>query len=305
MQDPSKPIWINKTEVKVKTDKPVIFVATPVHSECSIHYTQSLLQFQQACMKKGIMVSFALLKSSLVTQGRNLCVSNFLESTDPYTHFLFIDSDIDFNSETIFSMIEADKEVIAAPYPLKAIDWDKIHKRITTKDFDADTLSKMGFTWPIKLENQTQVEIKKGDDIRKWLHTYPMKIENPNNVNVERGVIEVTHSPTGCMLIKRQVFDKMMKAYPELKIEQPTVVNGQESTKPYYYNFFDTYHEPESKRYYGEDFGFCKRWTKIGGKCYLYVADDITHVGEYRYTGNLLVDMTNNLKKIDDSNKIK
>jgi len=280
MQDPSKPIWINKVEVKVKTDKPVIFVATPVHSECSIHYTQSLLQFQQACMKKGIMVSFALLKSSLVTQGRNLCVSNFLESTDPYTHFLFIDSDIDFNSETIFSMIEADKEVIAAPYPLKAIDWDKIHKRITTKDFDADTLSKMGFTWPIKLENQTQVEIKKG-------------------------IMEVSHAPTGCMLIKRQVFDKMMKAYPELKIEQPTVVNGQESTKPYYYNFFDTYHEPESKRYYGEDFGFCKRWTKIGGKCYLYVADDITHVGEYRYTGNLLVDMTNNLKKIDDSNKIK
>jgi len=280
MQDPSKPIWINKVEVKVKTDKPVIFVATPVHSECSIHYTQSLLQFQQACMKKGIMVSFALLKSSLVTQGRNLCVSNFLESTDPYTHFLFIDSDIDFNSETIFSMIEADKEVIAAPYPLKAIDWDKIHKRITTKDFDADTLSKMGFTWPIKLENQTQIEIKKG-------------------------IMEVSHAPTGCMLIKRQVFDKMMKAYPELKIEQPTVVNGQESTKPYYYNFFDTYHEPESKRYYGEDFGFCKRWTKIGGKCYLYVADDITHVGEYRYTGNLLMDMTNNLKKIDDSNKIK
>ena len=280
MQDPSKPIWINKVEVKVNKDQPVIFVATPVHSECSIHYTQSLLQFQQVCMKKGIMVSFALLKSSLVTQGRNLCVSNFLESTDPYTHFLFIDSDIDFQPETIFSMIEADKEVIAAPYPLKDIDWDKIYKRISTKNFDADTLSKMGFTWPIKLENQTHIEIKKG-------------------------IMEVSHAPTGCMLIKRQVFDKMMKSYPELKIEQPTVVNGKESTKPYYYNFFDTYHEPESKRYYGEDFGFCKRWTQIGGKCYLYVADDITHVGEYRYTGNLLVDMTNNLKKIDDSNKIK
>jgi len=46
-------------------------------------------------------------------------------------------------------------------------------------------------------------------------------------------------------------------------------------------------------------FGFCKRWTEIGGKCYLYITDDMTHVGEYRYTGNLLVDMTNNLKKID------
>jgi len=273
MQEANKPIWINKKPVS-SNGKPVIFVATPVHSECSIHYTQSLLKFQQICMQKGIMVSFALLKSSLVTQGRNLCVSNFMESTDSYTHFLFIDSDIDFEPETIFSMIEADKEVIAAPYPLKAIDWNKLTKRVKNKDLEPDTVSKMGFTWPIKLDGQ-------------------------KNVSIVKGVMEVSHAPTGCMLIKKQVFEKMMKAYPNLKIEQPTMVNGEESTKPYYYNFFDTYHEPETKRYYGEDFGFCKRWTATGGKCYLYVADDITHIGEYRYTGNLYLDMKQNLKKID------
>jgi len=271
MQKANEPIWINKEK---ENKKPCIFLATPVHSECSIHYTQSLLLFQQACLSRGILVSFALLKSSLVTQGRNLCVSNFMEEQDTYSHFLFIDSDIDFKAETIFKMIEADKEVIAAPYPLKAIDWDKIHRRMKKKDMDSQMMSQMGFTWPIKLENQTKISI-------------------------EKGVMEVSHAPTGCMLIKKEVFKKMMDNYPDLKIEQPTIVNGKETTKPYYYNFFDTYHEPETKRYYGEDFGFCKRWTKIGGKCYLYVADDITHVGEYRYTGNLLVDLKQNLKKID------
>jgi hypothetical protein len=286
MQDPSKPIWVENEEenkvitinleeaTRLKKNPICIFVATPVHSECSIHYTQSLLTFQLACAQKGIKVSFALLKSSLVTQGRNLCVSNFLEAEDEYSHFLFIDSDIEFKPETIFKMIEADKEVIAAPYPLKAIDWDKIHRRIKKKDMDADTISKMGYTWPIKIENQTEISI-------------------------DKGVMEVSHAPTGCMLIKKQVFKKMINAYPELEIKQPTIINGIESTKPYYYNFFDTYHEPETKRYFGEDFGFCKRWTEIGGKCYLYVSDDLTHVGEYRYTGNLLVDMRNNLKKID------
>lgn len=269
MQDPTKPIWVNKT-----TPRPCIYLATPVHSECSIHYTQSLLSFQLACAKRNIMVSFALLKSSLVTQGRNLCVSNFLESKDPYTHFLFVDSDIEFDPETIFTMLEKDKEVIAAPYPLKSIDWDKISKRIKGKEVDGSMMSMMGYTWPIKLENSKEVFI-------------------------DKGVMEVTHAPTGCMLIKKQVFQKMMQAYPNLKIEQPTMVNGEENTKPYYYNFFDTYHEPETKRYYGEDFGFCKRWTEIGGKCYLYVADNITHIGEYRYTGNLLEDMRQNLKKID------
>jgi hypothetical protein len=29
-------------------------------------------------MKQGILVSFSLLKSSLVTQGRNLCVAEFI-----------------------------------------------------------------------------------------------------------------------------------------------------------------------------------------------------------------------------------
>jgi len=276
MQEPNKPIWINsnKKETKEKPKEVAIFLATPVHSECSIHYTQSLLTLQLACLQQNIKVSFALLKSSLVTQGRNLCVSNFMEAEDSYSHFLFIDSDIDFEPETIFKMIAADKEVIAAPYPLKSIDWDKIHSRVNGKEVNAEMMSKMGFTWPIKLENQKEI-------------------------SVEKGVMEVSHAPTGCMLIKKQVFEKMIKAFPNLKIDQPTIVNGKESTKPYYYNFFDTYHEPETKRYYGEDFGFCKRWTEIGGKCYLYVQDDITHVGEYRYTGNLLVDMKQNLKKID------
>jgi len=278
MQDPSKPIWINPnpkaTPEQKNSDLPRIFLATPVHSECSIHYTQSLLKFQQDCLMKNILVSFSLLKSSLVTQGRNLCVNGFLEEGDKYTHLLFIDSDIEFKTETIMKLIAADKDVIAAPYPLKAIDWDKIYKRISTKNFDADTLSKMGFTWPIKIENSKEVSI-------------------------ENGIMEVTHAPTGCMLIKKQVFEKMIKAYPDLKIEQPTIVNGEETTKPYYYNFFDTYHEPDTKRYYGEDFGFCKRWTEIGGKCYIYVTDNITHIGEYCYSGSLLKDMQQTFKKID------
>ena len=127
MQDPSKPIWIKdkKTEVPNVKTLPSIFVATPVHSECSIHYTQSLLAFQQKCMVNGILVSFSLLKSSLVTQGRNLCVNAFMEESKKhaYTHMLFIDSDIEFSFDTIMKLVAAEKDVVAAPYPLKDLDW--------------------------------------------------------------------------------------------------------------------------------------------------------------------------------------
>jgi hypothetical protein len=281
MQDSSKPIWINEntyqtikevnTESKVKQTKnnlPKIFLATPVHSECSIHYAQSLLKFQQECLMRNILVSFSLLKSSLVTQGRNLCVNGMLEAGDMYTHLLFIDSDIEFKFETIMKMINADKDVIATPYPLKHVDWQKVHNRINQKgNMQPDLLSKQGYTWPIKLEGREELK-------------------------VENGVAEVSHAPTGCMLIKKSVFDKMIKAYPEKKISQPTILNGQQIEKEYFYNFFDTYHEPDTKRYYGEDFGFCKRWTEIGGKCHVLVEDYITHVGEYRYEGRLMDDLT-------------
>ena len=236
-----------------------IFVATPVHDQCSIHYAQGLLEFQKECMKRNVDVAFQIMKSSLVTQGRNLCVSGFLESG--LTHMLFIDSDILFNAESIFKMIERDKDVISIPYPLKTLMWDKAFKKMQ------------------------KGEIKKPDDIRKWLHTYPMKIADPNNVNIDRGVIEVTHSPTGCMLIKRQVFDKMIKAYPDKQIVQKTVINGEYVDKPNMWNFFDTIHDPETKTYLGEDFSFCKIWTEIGGKCHAFIDDPIAHIGEHQYQG--------------------
>ena len=286
MQDPSKPIWFNKNinerVVDISEPKYKIFVATPVHSECSIHYTQALLKFQKQCMMNSIMVSFSLLKSSLVTQGRNLCVSNFLKDPGNYTHLLFIDSDIDFKFDTIMKMLKFDREVIATPYPMKHIHWDQIWDRVQKgKIKNIEQLKRAGHAFPIKLDNQ------KGKEI-----------------SVVDGVIEVSHAPTGCMLIKKQVFDKMIKAYPNDKIEQATIVNGIALIDEYNYNFFDTIHDPETRKYYGEDFGFCKKWTAIGGKCYCYVSDDITHVGEYQYSGRLM-DNLDISKTVDDTDKNK
>ena len=286
MQDPSKPIWFNKNinerVVDISEPKYKIFVATPVHSECSIHYTQALLKFQKQCMMNSIMVSFSLLKSSLVTQGRNLCVANFLKDPNNYTHLLFIDSDIDFKFDTIMKMLKFDREVIATPYPMKHIHWDQIWDRVQKgKIKNIEQLKRAGHAFPIKLDNQKGKEIPVVD-----------------------GVIEVSHAPTGCMLIKKQVFDKMIKAYPNDRIEQATIVNGKALIDEYNYNFFDTIHDPETRKYYGEDFGFCKKWTAIGGKCYCYVSDDITHVGEYAYNGKLM-DNLDISKTVDDTDKNK
>ena len=283
MQNPNKPIWFEKQktvetiDLSEPTDRSPwkIMVCTPVHSECSIHYTQALLKFQQECFLRKILVSFTLMKSSLVTQGRNLCVAEMLNHEDGYTHLLFIDSDIDFDFSTIETMLKADKDVIACPYPMKSLDWDKIFQE---KD---------------KAQNE--------DQLRRPGYTFPIKLEDQNAIHSNGGIVEATHAPTGCMLIKRTVLEGMIKHYPELQIFQPTNINGKEVKKPNFYNLFDTIHDPSTKRYFGEDFGFCQRWADMGGKVYLYIMDYITHVGEHQFCGRFF-DL---LKQVDDSKKIK
>tara|TARA_R100001230_G_C5494284_1_gene40721 strand:- start:166 stop:534 length:369 start_codon:yes stop_codon:yes gene_type:complete len=112
-----------------------------------------------------------------------------------------------------------------------------------------------------------------------------MKVPDPNNIKVDKGVMEVTDSPTGCMLIKREVIEKMIEKYPDKEIVQKTVINGKYVNKPNMWNFFDTLHDPKEKTYNGEDFAFCKLWRDMGGKCYAYINDAIVHVGEHQYQG--------------------
>jgi hypothetical protein len=248
-----------------------IFVATPVHSDVSIHYFKACLEFQKECFVRKIAVMFQVMKSSLVTQGRQLCVSGFMESN--CTHLLFIDSDISFNFKMIERMINYDKDICLVPYPIKGLDFDKIKKRI--KDgCDID---------PRVLGNQ-----------------YTMSVPDPSSVKVENGFIEVERGPAGCMLIKRSVIDALIKEYPEFTINQHTLIDGKLVTRKHMYNFFDTYWNKDDKTYTGEDFYFCKLCKHAGIKMYALVDEYISHHGEFSYTGRLI----DEFKKTETSTEI-
>ena len=261
MQDASKPLWAKPRQAEVKTGYAPysIFLATPVHSDVSIHYAQSLIEFQKFCYEKKIGITFQLFKSSLVTQGRNLSVSGFMETG--HTHMLFIDADIDFQASSIEAMVKKNKDVISVPYPMKTFNWEKT------------------------FANFRDGKIKDEKQLAMGGNTYPMRLPNENNFSIENGCIEVSHSPTGCMLIKRSVIEKMIEKYPHLKINQPTIINGKPVERPFLYNFFDTMFDPVEHTYMGEDFAFCKRWKDIGGTCHAIVDQFITHVGEHQYCG--------------------
>ena len=248
-----------------------IFVATPVHSDVSIHYFKACLEFQKECFVRKIPVMFQVMKSSLVTQGRQLCVSGFMESN--CTHMLFIDSDISFNFKMIERMINYDKDICLVPYPIKGVDHDKVKSRILA----GETLD------PRLLGNQ-----------------YTMSVPDPANVKVENGFIEVERGPAGCMLIKKEVIHKLIKEYPEFTIKQHTLIDGKLVTRKHMYNFFDTYWNKDDKTYTGEDFYFCKLCKHAGIKMYALVDEYISHHGEFSYTGRLL----DEFKKTETSTEI-
>jgi hypothetical protein len=278
MQDASKPLWVKPKEIKIDQGyKPYnIFLATPVHSDVSIHYAQALLEFQKYCFENKIKVTFQLFKSSLITQGRNLCVGSFMETG--HSHLLFIDADIDFQAKSIQAMIDKDKDVISVPYPMKTFNWEKM------------------------FSNFKEGKIKNPNVLSMNGNTYPMRLPDEGNIQIENGCIEVSHSPTGCMLIKRSVIEKMIEKYPEMRISQPTIINGKPVEKPFLYNFFDTMFDPITHTYMGEDFAFCKRWKDIGGKCHAIVDQLISHVGEHQYCGRFsdeLIQLPKNDIKIE------
>ena len=258
-----EPIWFTNeprnTEQNNSFKPYTLLVATPVHSDVSMHYAQSLLHLQKWCFHNNVRIGFQLMKSSLITQGRNMCVAEFLKKG--FTHLLFIDSDIAFNEGAAGRLIEANKDVISIPYPLKDMNWDKGFKMIE------------------------EGKIKSALDLKnKAFYRYPFKVPDPENIKIQNKVIEVTHSPTGFMMIKREVFEKMIVAYPNLRIDQDQLVNGKIEKLGHMWNFFDTLFDPEKRTYLGEDFAFCKRWRDIGGTCHAWIGDYITHVGEHQYT---------------------
>ena len=91
------------------------------------------------------------------------------------------------------------------------------------------------------------------------------------------GLIEVTKTGTGFLLIKRDVFEKL-NAHPAVKsftndIGLDPVLN------PYMKTYFDT--AVRENRYYSEDWTFCENWRDIGGQVFVDKRVLLKHTGTY------------------------
>jgi|TARA_R110000824_G_scaffold400171_2_gene607095 hypothetical protein len=205
----------------------------------------------------GLTVDFRFLSNdSLITRARNNLVAQFLAS-DEHTHLFFLDADIQFNPQSLFRLCLSDRMVSVGAYPTKSSP------------------------------SRYVVDFKEGATCD------------------EQNFIEVERAGTGFMCIKRECLDKMKTSYPELKYKSELETEGYsqdakealgevaiEKIKENTYSFFDTSIHEIGKNYLSEDYTFCERWKKIGGKIWLDTTSKLDHIGTATY-GTSLIDFEN------------
>jgi len=260
-------------EIKVKLEelrKLKLFIATPMYGGMAHGmYVKSSLDLQAIMAKYGVETRFSFLfNESLITRARNYLTDEFLRSD--CTHLLFIDSDIHYNPQDVVALLALDKDIIGGPYPKKSINWNNVAAAARNHpDMNAGELENLVGDYVFNVVRGTQ----------------HFSVTEP---------LEVLEIGTGFMLIKRNVFEKMEKAYPQLRYKPDHIGQAHFDGSRYIHAYFDTIIDSKDSatgggtdRYLSEDYMFCQLWRKIGGQIYLCPWMKTQHIGTYPFTGNM------------------
>jgi FkbM family methyltransferase len=96
----------------------------------------------------------------------------------------------------------------------------------------------------------------------------------------ERGLQRVKYAGTGCLLIAREVFERMIEAHPEIEFTPDREVGVK------HWDFFSVgvYHYPDgTRRYLSEDWYFCQRALDLGIPVHADARVELKHVGDFVY----------------------
>ena len=92
---------------------------------------------------------------------------------------------------------------------------------------------------------------------------------------------EVERIGTGFLMIKKEVFSCMAERMPELKYNDDCGLDP--AINKHLYAFFECGLFGE-KVFMSEDWMFCNRWRKLGGRIYISKRFALTHVGNYAFS---------------------
>lgn len=225
---------------------PSLVIATPTSDGyVTMGYTQSLIGLLKAAAEHGIECRFQeLTGNSYIPHARNWLVHQFLKSTA--THLLFVDADVDFRPLDALAMLKAadsGHSIVAGIYPKRCYDEARVL-----------AAAREG-AHPLRAATELPVLMLTGDQL---VDAY--------------GCLVVGSVPMGFTVIRRDVFEALGNAHPELITEQMGEV------------MLDLFRPIANK---SEDVSFCARWRDMGGTIHAYFNAECGHYGGHRFVGGL------------------
>jgi hypothetical protein len=239
-----------------------LMVATPMYGGmCMGWYQQSMMGLSNAVKMRGWdFMSTLQFNESLIQRARNALTKAFLK-TD-CTHLIFIDADIKFDPQHIIAMVEADLDILAGIYPKKEINWWSVAEAVN------------------RGVPHEQLKYHTGSFVVNLLDG-ASSATTPSNQP-----LEVLNAGTGCMLIKRRVF-QILEPITDTYMNDVLDLSGILQPEPIH-AFFDVTICPESERLLSEDYHFCQTWRHAGGKVFVAPWVQLSHIGTYEFEGRLL-----------------
>jgi len=273
-----EPSFEDRIKTYTKDKNPCVYILTPCYGGmCHVDYLHCLLATLDKFRTFGIELKIEFCKNdSLVSRARNNLVARAMNNPKT-THIMFIDSDISWDPMEIIKLLLADKQLVGGIYPLKYYDWKDL-----VRDKNNPYNSNVVQSW-INRKNQSQFKdiIQDEDLVQHKLLKYNVNYMN-NTLNIEKNLAEVRHLATGFMMFKRDVIEKMSRAFPSTKyVDDVQFLNGTEND--FAFALFDC--GVIDDHYMSEDWMFCERWRQMGGKIFIDVSIPLSHSGTETFRG--------------------
>ncbi|OYX35085.1 MAG: hypothetical protein B7Y99_04315 [Caulobacterales bacterium 32-69-10] len=228
---------------------PNIVVAIPAYGGIAPEHAYAVLRLQAHLQAQGTPVRVIQLLQTEISRARNRLAAQFLAVPEA-THLLFIDSDIQFEPQTVDALLAADKPVVGCPYPKRYIDLDRLIEAAR------------------RLTDRAQIVASALDFV---------VVPGAEGAEVENGLCKVAGLGMGLCLIRREVFARLAATGAMGRDDDTPAVPGP------VLGYFDQVER------LSEDLSFCHRWrTLCGGEVWALIDHEVGHIGTMNFKARLL-----------------
>lgn len=230
-----------------------VLICTPTaEGNVTTVYASSIFRTIKALESKGIETFYKSISMAEVSRARNILTSQFL-TENRCSHLLFVDNDIGFRANLILRLLDSGFDFVGAACPSRMLDKPKIAEFI-----------KQGHEFDDAFSQATQFNIKPVPKAR-----------------IVNGFVEVSQIGTGLLLLHRNVFEQLIANKGVNPSPIDTIAQAM-GVKENYYNFFEM--DPATGT--SEDYYFCRKYrSSCKLEIHACVDEEITHAGEFRFTG--------------------